>query len=58
MARFIAKVSDGNRASQRVADQHVDTCAGWAYSGGGAWVERVEISIDGGFIWHEVRRFS
>lgn len=29
---------------------------GWAYSGGGSWVERVEISIDGGFIWHEVRR--
>jgi hypothetical protein len=27
---------------------------GWAYSGGGSWVERVEISIDGGFIWNEV----
>ncbi|KAJ9103794.1 hypothetical protein QFC21_002256 [Naganishia friedmannii] len=29
-------------------------CEGWAYSGGGHWVERVEVSIDGGFIWHEV----
>ncbi|GHJ83794.1 hypothetical protein NliqN6_0196 [Naganishia liquefaciens] len=29
-------------------------CEGWAYSGGGQWVERVEVSIDGGFLWHEV----
>jgi len=24
---------------------------GWAYSGGGRWPERVEVSSDGGFIW-------
>ena len=27
---------------------------GWAYSGGGRWPERVEVSPDGGFIWYEV----
>ncbi|KAI9734082.1 MAG: hypothetical protein M1818_007020 [Claussenomyces sp. TS43310] len=27
---------------------------GWAYSGGGRWPERVEVSGDGGFIWYEV----
>ena len=25
---------------------------GWAYSGGGRWPERVEVSTDGGFIWY------
>jgi len=25
---------------------------GWAYSGGGRWVERVECSPDGGFTWY------
>lgn len=27
---------------------------GWAYSGGGRWPERVEVSPDGGFIWYAV----
>jgi sulfite oxidase len=27
---------------------------GWAYSGGGRWPERVEVSPDGGFLWYEV----
>jgi sulfite oxidase len=27
---------------------------GWAYSGGGHWPERVDISGDGGSIWYEV----
>lgn len=27
---------------------------GWAYSGGGRWPERVEVSGDGGYIWYEV----
>ena len=25
------------------------TIQGWAYSGGGRWIERVEVSPDGGF---------
>jgi hypothetical protein len=25
---------------------------GWAYSGGGRWIERVETSPDGGFTWY------
>jgi len=29
-------------------------CSGWAYSGGGRWIERVEVSPDGGFTWYEV----
>jgi sulfite oxidase len=29
-------------------------CQGWAYSGGGRWPERVEVSADGGFSWYEV----
>jgi sulfite oxidase len=29
-------------------------CKGWACSGGGRWPERVELSIDGGFIWYTV----
>jgi len=28
--------------------------SGWAYSGGGHWPERVEVSGDGGSIWYEV----
>jgi sulfite oxidase len=28
--------------------------AGWAYSGGGRWPERVEISADGGWTWYAV----
>lgn len=28
--------------------------SGWAYSGGGRWPERVEVSGDGGSIWYEV----
>jgi len=27
---------------------------GWAYSGGGNWVERVEVSPDGGHVWYAV----
>jgi sulfite oxidase len=27
---------------------------GWAYSGGGHWPERVEVSSDGGFVWYDV----
>ncbi|KAI0201658.1 sulfite oxidase [Astrocystis sublimbata] len=27
---------------------------GWAYSGGGRWPERVEVSINGGFSWYAV----
>ncbi|KAI1610983.1 sulfite oxidase [Exophiala viscosa] len=27
---------------------------GWAYSGGGRWPERVEVSADGGFSWYDV----
>ncbi|KAJ3503877.1 hypothetical protein NMY22_g18098 [Coprinellus aureogranulatus] len=30
------------------------TLRGWAYSGGGNWVERVEVSADGGSIWYAV----
>ncbi|KAJ5669695.1 hypothetical protein N7462_010765 [Penicillium macrosclerotiorum] len=29
-------------------------CKGWAYSGGGRWPERVELSADGGFTWYQV----
>ena len=31
-------------------------CKGWAYSGGGRWPERVELSADGGFSWYAVER--
>lgn len=27
---------------------------GWAYSGGGRWPERVEVSPDGGYLWYDV----
>jgi sulfite oxidase len=27
---------------------------GWAYSGGGRWPERVEVSADGGRVWYQV----
>lgn len=30
------------------------TVQGWAYSGGGRWIERVEVSPDGGHIWYPV----
>lgn len=36
-----------------VHDGHVRV-RGWAYSGGGRWPERVEVSGDGGSIWYEV----
>ncbi|KAK8023657.1 NADH-cytochrome B5 reductase [Apiospora rasikravindrae] len=29
-------------------------CKGWAYSGGGRWPERVELSTDGGFNWYTI----
>ncbi|KAF7556951.1 hypothetical protein G7Z17_g1071 [Cylindrodendrum hubeiense] len=28
--------------------------SGWAYSGGGRWPERVEISADGGYVWYPI----
>ncbi|KAF7789479.1 hypothetical protein EIP86_000425 [Pleurotus ostreatoroseus] len=28
------------------------TVQGWAYSGNGNWVERVEVSPDGGHVWY------
>ncbi|KXN82426.1 Sulfite oxidase [Leucoagaricus sp. SymC.cos] len=28
--------------------------SGWTYSGGGNWVERVEVSADGGSVWYAV----
>lgn len=30
------------------------TVKGWAYSGGGRWPQRVEVSADGGSTWYEV----
>jgi sulfite oxidase len=30
------------------------TMSGWAYSGGGNWVQRVEVSNDGGSVWYAV----
>ncbi|KAG6898225.1 hypothetical protein C0992_002239 [Termitomyces sp. T32_za158] len=30
------------------------TLRGWSYSGGGNWVERVEVSPDGGSVWYAV----
>ncbi|RPB08392.1 molybdopterin binding oxidoreductase [Morchella conica CCBAS932] len=30
------------------------TVKGWAYSGGGRWPQRVEVSGDGGSVWYEV----
>ncbi|GAW08827.1 molybdopterin binding oxidoreductase [Lentinula edodes] len=30
------------------------TMQGWAYSGGGNWVQRVEVSNDGGSVWYAV----
>jgi len=30
------------------------TLKGWGYSGGGNWVERVEVSPDGGSVWYAV----
>jgi len=32
------------------------TLKGWAYSGGGNWVERVEVSPDGGSVWYAVEQ--
>ncbi|CAF1124463.1 unnamed protein product [Adineta ricciae] len=28
---------------------------GWAYSGGGRWIERVDVSADGGHIWYQCK---
>lgn len=28
-------------------------CRGWAYSGGGHWPVRVEVSVDGGSVWYQ-----
>jgi len=41
-------------AKQVVVHEGKITVKGWAYSGGGRWPERVEVSSDGGFIWYEV----
>jgi sulfite oxidase len=38
---------------QIVHDGHIKL-RGWAYSGGGHWPERVEVSADGGSVWYEV----
>ncbi|MCJ1479101.1 hypothetical protein MMC13_007785 [Lambiella insularis] len=35
-----------------VHDGHI-RMNGWAYSGGGHWPERVEVSVDGGSVWYE-----
>lgn len=37
-----------------IAHEGTIKCSGWAYSGGGHWIERVELSTDGGFSWWEV----
>lgn len=39
---------------QVVVHQGAIEVKGWAYSGGGRWPERVEVSADGGFNWYEV----
>lgn len=39
---------------QVVIHQGAIEVKGWAYSGGGHWVERVEVSADGGFSWYMV----
>ncbi|TFK47686.1 molybdopterin binding oxidoreductase [Heliocybe sulcata] len=36
-----------------IHDGHIEL-QGWAYSGGGNWVERVEVSPDGGHVWYQV----
>ncbi|KAK0385538.1 hypothetical protein NLU13_6718 [Sarocladium strictum] len=36
-----------------VHDGTIDV-SGWAYSGGGRWPERVEVSTDGGYVWYPV----
>ncbi|KAH9936496.1 sulfite oxidase mitochondrial precursor [Fomitopsis serialis] len=36
-----------------IHDGHVEL-SGWAYSGGGNWPERVEVSPDGGHVWYAV----
>ncbi|KAF2670849.1 oxidoreductase molybdopterin binding domain-containing protein [Microthyrium microscopicum] len=39
---------------QVVVHNGVIKCKGWAYSGGGRWPERVEVSTDGGQNWYPV----
>ncbi|KAI1873075.1 uncharacterized protein JN550_003328 [Neoarthrinium moseri] len=39
--------------AQIVHDGHIKL-RGWAYSGGGHWPVRVEVSSDGGSVWYEV----
>lgn len=39
---------------QVVVHEGAITMKGWAYSGGGRWPERVELSADGGFSWYAV----
>ncbi|TFY69007.1 hypothetical protein EVJ58_g659 [Rhodofomes roseus] len=36
-----------------IHDGHIEL-SGWAYSGGGNWPERVEVSPDGGHVWYQV----
>lgn len=40
--------------NQVVVHEGAIRCKGWAYSGGGRWPERVELSADGGFSWYAV----
>ena len=40
-------------AKQVVVHNGTIKVEGWAYSGGGRWPERVEVSPDGGFVWYE-----
>ncbi|KAK4443991.1 putative sulfite oxidase [Podospora aff. communis PSN243] len=42
------------RAMEQVVHEGKVEVRGWAYSGGGHWPERVEVSGDGGAIWYEV----
>lgn len=39
---------------QVVVHNGVIRCKGWAYSGGGRWPERVDLSANGGFSWYQV----
>ena len=41
-------------AKQVVLHKGSVTVKGWAYSGGGRWPERVEVSPDGGYCWYAV----
>ncbi|KAF7299801.1 Sulfite oxidase mitochondrial [Mycena chlorophos] len=42
------------RDKQVIVHEGKITLKGWSYSGGGNWVERVEVSPDGGSVWYAV----